>query len=97
MIERVDGYKVGTGFFATIREAQVQALSHLLGFDVGAGEKVLNDLVDHSKEVVAVLTPPKELSQRATRKDKGTRRPQKTPSANPRSETTLQPGAASKS
>ena len=72
-IERAPGFKVGTRFFTTLAEAQEESLKALLN-PVMDAECIPGFLVAHASEAIAILSPPKELRSRATRRDKGTRR-----------------------
>ena len=71
-IKRKDGYQVGSDFFCTLAEAQIQSLVTLL--DKVGRERIEEFLVQHSVQVVAILNPPAELRQRKTRSDKNTKR-----------------------
>ena len=82
MIEKHAGYKVGEAFFSTLREAQVQALCALT--DKVPPEHFSEHLVDNADKVIAILSPPKELRNRATRRDKGTKRESKKVSTQPK-------------
>lgn len=76
-IKKEPGYHVGDKFFPVLRDAQIEAIASLIpaqnhpaGFGI---QEVATLVVDKADAIMAILSPPKELRMRQTRKDKGTK------------------------
>jgi hypothetical protein len=73
VINEVKAYRVGEQVFPTIQEAQKEELAKL--FDSVPPGKMLDALVEHTDEVVAILTcTPKSKGSRKPRSDIGKKR-----------------------
>ena len=77
-IKPAPGYQVGEVFVTTLIAAQIEALRNLI--PSGGVEKqplreeIISFIAENPDRIIAILAPPKELRQRVTRKDKGTKR-----------------------
>ncbi len=81
MITISPGYQTGERWFRTIEEAQKEELSNLL--DSVPPDKMLDALVEHTDEVVAILTcQPKSKAPKKPRSDIGKKRASKDEIAN---------------
>jgi hypothetical protein len=80
-------YRVGQIFFETFQEAQTEALLKLFEGNPGDAESIANRIIEVQKEILAILTPPKESRSRRPRKqrsDKGIKKgPRKHENAGP--------------
>ena len=78
-IQQVSAYRVGEQVFPTIQEAQKKELNDLVaegGVMNDAGKSVIDRIIEHTDEVVAILTC--QPRTKKPRSDKGKKRTPKT-------------------